>query len=287
MKLSTILGVIALTVGYVSSEEVCRNASCSSGPVDPLTYRPEHVTPEEWALRVDLAAAYRLVALYGWDDSIFTHLTARVPGPEHHFLINNYGTGFDETTASSLVKIDIEGNIVSEHDKKKLVNGAGFTIHSAIHMAREDAQAVIHTHYAPSVAVSAMKDGLMPLSQTALVVRDQVAYHDFEGIADNLEERQRIISDLGDKKAMLLRNHGSLTVGSTIPEAFLATSFLLKACEIQVGALAGGSELLNIPSDASVTNAAGQGAKGLPMVAPLVWQAELRKLDRIDASYKM
>ena len=177
------------------------------------------ISAEEWQIRVDLAAAYRLVDHYGWTDMIFTHLSARVPGPEHHFLINPYGLMFDEVTASNLVKIDLNGNIVlsSGYD----VNPAGFCIHSAIHMAREDARAVMHLHTDDGVAVSAMADGLMPVTQTAMVIQDEVAYHEYEGVALDLDERSRLVRDIGDKKLMILRNHGTLAVGATVSDCFM------------------------------------------------------------------
>ena len=195
------------------------------------------VSAEEWQVRVDLAAAYRLVALYGWDDLIFTHLSAKVPGPEHHFLINPYDMMFEEITASSLVKIDVEGNPVvpTAHP----VNPAGFTIHSALHMNCPDAGAVMHLHTPSGQAVSAMADGLMEHTQTAMVARADIAYHEYEGIATDLDERERLVADMGDKHFMILRNHGLLTVGKTVGEAFFWLYTLQKACEIQVLAQAG------------------------------------------------
>src|SRR5471032_1940345 len=175
-------------------------------------------TTEE-ALRVDLAACYRLIAHYRWDDLVFTHISVRVPGPEHHFLINPYGMLFEEMTASSLVKIDLEGNILQE--TPYFINAAGFTIHSAIHAARDDAHFVMHLHSDQGVAVSAQQEGLLPLSQHALVVLPMLAYHDYEGIALNLEERQRLVADLGDKSVMLLRNHGTLAVGRTAADCWV------------------------------------------------------------------
>ena len=169
------------------------------------------VSEEEWQLRVDLAATYRLVAMHGWDDMIFTHISVRVPGPVHHFLINPYGMLFEEITASSLVKIDLAGNIVM--DSPYFVNPAGFTIHSAIHSAREDAQCVLHLHTDDGVAVSAQKDGLQPITQQSMLLASQLAYHDYEGVALDLDERERLIQDIGDKKLMVLRNHGTLAVG--------------------------------------------------------------------------
>ncbi|MDP8914006.1 MAG: class II aldolase/adducin family protein, partial [Pseudomonadota bacterium] len=168
------------------------------------------VSEEEWKIRVDLAAAYRLVAYHGWDDLIFTHLSARVPGPEHHFLLNPYNLMFEEVTASSLVKVDMEGNPVEP--TPFITNPAGFTIHSALHMARPDAHAVIHLHTPHGQAVAAHSEGLLPLTQTAMLIRDDVAYHDYEGVAVDLDERERLVADIGDKGAMLLRNHGTLAI---------------------------------------------------------------------------
>ena len=172
------------------------------------------VTDQEWALRVDLAAAYRLVAMYGWDDLVFTHISARIPGPEHHFLINPYGMMFEEITASSLVKVDLNGNKVS--DSPYPVNPAGFTIHSAVHAAREDAQCVMHTHSINGVAVSAQREGVLPISQQSLFVLASLGYHHYEGVALNEEEKPRLVADLGTNNFLMLRNHGLLTVGNTI-----------------------------------------------------------------------
>src|ERR687893_56013 len=172
------------------------------------------VGAEEWKIRVDLAAAYRLVAYFGWDDLIFTHLSARIPGPEHHFLLNPYNLMFEEVTASSLVKVDMNGHPVAE--TPFITNPAGFTIHSALHMAREDAQAVMHLHTPHGQAVSAHAEGLLPLTQTAMLIRDDVAFHDYEGVAVDLEERERLVANIGSKGAMLLRNHGTLVVGETV-----------------------------------------------------------------------
>ena len=176
--------------------------------------------PGEWEARVDLAAAYRLVAHYGWDDIIFTHLSARVPGPEHHFLLNPYNLMFEEVTASSLVKVDMQGLPVGP--TPFLTNPAGFTIHSAIHMAREDAQAVMHLHTPAGQAVAAHADGLLPLTQTAMLIRGDIAFHDYEGVAVDLDERERIVADLGDKNAMIFRNHGTLALGPSVDRYFIA-----------------------------------------------------------------
>ncbi|WP_428156537.1 class II aldolase/adducin family protein [Brevundimonas sp.] len=244
------------------------------------------VSPEEWTLRVDLAAAYRLVALYGWDDLIFTHLSARVSGPEHHFLINPYDRMFEEITASSLVKIDIDGNKVS--DSPAPVNRAGFVIHSAIHAAREDATAVLHLHTPHGQAVSAMAEGLLPHTQTAMIAGHDVAYHDFEGIATDLDERERLVADLGERHAMILRNHGTLTVGSTVAQAFMRMYFLERACEAQVLMLSAGRGGLNTPNQGVAEKVESQsGAEAMTMVSDaLAWPALLRKLDRIDPGFR-
>ena len=246
----------------------------------------QRVGDEEWKLRVDLAAAYRLVALYGWDDLIFTHLSVRVPGPEHHFLINPYNLMFEEITASSLVKIDVNGNPVME--TPYITNPAGFTIHSAIHMAREDAHAVLHLHTPHGQAVSAMEFGLLPHTQTAMVAGSDVAYHDYEGIATDLDERERLVADLGDKSVMILRNHGTLTVGATIADAFLRMYFLERACEAQVHMLSAGRDRLNNPPQGTPEKVKEQtDPRGMAAVSQmLAWPALLRKLDRIDPSFR-
>jgi ribulose-5-phosphate 4-epimerase/fuculose-1-phosphate aldolase len=242
------------------------------------------VGEEEWKVRVDLAAAYRLIAYFGWDDLVFTHLSARIPGPEHHFLLNPYNLMFEEVTASSLVKVGMDGCPVGETPFN--TNAAGFTIHSAIHMARPDAQAVIHLHTPHGQAVSAHSDGLLPLTQTAMLVRDDVAYHDYEGVAVDLDERERIVADLGEKGSMLLRNHGTLAVGETVGEAFLRIYFLERACEAQILALSAGPGNLNNPPQGAPEVTAQQGKMGLKMAAgALAWPALLRKAYRLDPSF--
>jgi ribulose-5-phosphate 4-epimerase/fuculose-1-phosphate aldolase len=246
----------------------------------------DQVSEEEWALRVDLAAAYRLVALYGWDDLIFTHLSARVPGPEHHFLINPYTHMFEEITASSLIKIDSEGNKVT--DTPAPVNRAGFVIHSAIHAGREDAVAVLHLHTPHGQAVSAMAEGLLPHTQTSMIAGHDVAYHDFEGIATELDERERLVADLGAKNSMILRNHGTLTVGASVPQAFLRMYFLERACEAQVLMLSAGRAGLNNPNQGVAEKVESQSSgPGIRMLAEgLAWPALLRKLDRVNPGYR-
>jgi ribulose-5-phosphate 4-epimerase/fuculose-1-phosphate aldolase len=243
----------------------------------------EVVSAEEWQLRVDLAAAYRLVALYGWSDLVFTHISARVPGPEHHFLINPYGLMFDEITASSLVKVDQSCTklIASPFP----VNPAGFVIHSCIHEARADAGCVLHTHSRAGVAVSAQKCGLLPISQQSTFIVPSLAYHDYEGVALRDDEKPRLQRDLGTRNFLVLRNHGLLTVGSTIADAFLQMYLFENACRIQIDAQAGGElvqvdpRILSGMADVMKKGSAGQGAN-------IAWPALLRKLDRTDASYK-
>jgi ribulose-5-phosphate 4-epimerase/fuculose-1-phosphate aldolase len=244
----------------------------------------EHVTEAEWQARVDLAAAYRLVAVYGWDDLIFTHISARVPGGDHHFLLNPYGMMFDEVNASSLVKIDLHGNKVME--SPYFINPAGFTIHSAVHEAREDALCVMHLHTRNGIAVSAQKDGLLPLSQQAMFALASLAYHDYEGLALDAEEKPRLVADFGNRKFLILRNHGLLTVGRTVAEAFLGMFLLERACEIQLLAQSGGHELSPIPEEIVGRVASQMDAVMIGMGAALTWPGLLRKLDRIDSSYR-
>lgn len=242
------------------------------------------VSVEEWQVRIDLAAAYRLVALFGWDDLIFTHISARVPGPEHHFLINPYGLMFDEITASSLVKVGFDGKKVM--DSSYDINPAGFTIHSAVHAARPDALCVMHLHTRHGVAISAKKHGLLPISQQSLFVLASIAYHDYEGLALNEGEKPRLVGDLGDKNNLILRNHGLLTIGGNAAEAFLAMYNLERACEIQLMAEAGGGELVEIskPILKGIEAQVKVVTKGLG--ADLVWPGLLRKLDKIDSSFR-
>jgi len=236
------------------------------------------VSEGEWQARVDLAALYRAVALMGWDDMIFTHISARVPGPEHHFLINPYGWFFEEITASSLVKVDLDGRVVQE--TASFINPAGFTIHSAVHAAREDALFVMHLHTDQGTAVSAQKEGLLPITQHALLALPNLAYHDYEGIALNLDERERIVADLGDKKLMLLRNHGTLAVGSTAAECWLGMFFLERACLQQTMAMAAGRENLLIAPEAAQEEVGQAGSMAMPFVSGLTWPGMLRRLDR-------
>jgi ribulose-5-phosphate 4-epimerase/fuculose-1-phosphate aldolase len=246
----------------------------------------ERVSPAEWALRVELAAAYRLVALYGWDDLIFTHLSVRVPGPEHHFLINPYNLLFEEITASSLVKIGLDGLPVVETEYA--TNPAGFTTHSAVHQSRADANAVMHLHTEAGQAVSAMQFGLLPNTQTSMIAGHDLAYHDYEGIATDLDERARIVADLGDKNSMLLRNHGTLAVGECIADCFIRIYFLERACAAQVLMLAAGRDRLLEPTAEVRQKVARQSSGDLAnkVSRHIAWPALLRKLDRLDQSYK-
>lgn len=242
------------------------------------------VSPEEWALRVDLAACYRLVALYGWSDLVFTHISARLPGPEHQFLINPYGLMFDEITASSLVKVDQHCNKLL--DSPHPVNPAGFTIHSCIHAVRDDAGCVLHTHTRAGVAVSAQAHGILPISQQSTFVLPSLAYHDYEGVALREDEQPRLQRDLGQANYLVLRNHGLLTVGRSVAEAFLAMYTFENACRIQIDALAGGTALTSVNPAIlqGMAQVYAQVTKG--MGAQIAWPALLRKLDRIDPSYK-
>ena len=267
----------------------------------------DRVGAEEWELRVDLAACYRLVARYGMTDLVYNHITARVPGPEHHILINPYGMLYDEITASSLIKVDLDGNIVARAEGMEYsVNAAGYVIHSAVHAARPDVACVIHTHTRAGIAVSALEKGLMPLSQTAMRFHGHLAYHDYEGPAFNRGERDRLVADLGERNAMILRNHGLLTCGPTVPQAFNLIYWLDNACRIQVDilscnrplhrpspevvqgtadALSGTEITLDNERDTNphLKRDAQSGGTGYGM---LEWPALLRALDRADPSYR-
>ncbi|WP_088285327.1 class II aldolase/adducin family protein [Ideonella sp. A 288] len=243
----------------------------------------DKVSPEEWRLRVDLAAAYRLVALYGWSDLVFTHISARIPGPEHQFLINPYGLLFDEITASSLVKVDQAGNKLS--DSPFPVNPAGFVIHSCIHQGRDDAGCVLHTHSRAGVAVSAQKCGVLPISQQSTFVLHSLAYHDYEGVALRDDEKPRLQADLGRANFLMLRNHGLLTVGPTIADAWLSMYTFENTCRIQVDAQAGGP-LHQV--DPRIVEGLGAVMKVATagMGANIAWPALLRKLDRTDPGFR-
>jgi ribulose-5-phosphate 4-epimerase/fuculose-1-phosphate aldolase len=245
------------------------------------------VSAEEWQTRVDLAAAYRLVAHFHWDDLVFTHITAKIPGTEH-FLINPYGLMFDEISASSLIKIDIAGNVMQETSFP--INPAGFVIHSAVHSARHDAQCVMHTHTLNGVAVSAQKRGVLPISQQSIFVLASLGYHDYEGVALRDDEKPRLVQSLGDKTFLMLRNHGLLTVGASIPEAFQAMYLFEATCAIQIRAQAGGTlasgELGEVSSAIIATAEAQARAVTRGGGGSLIWPGLLRRLDRTDPSYR-
>jgi ribulose-5-phosphate 4-epimerase/fuculose-1-phosphate aldolase len=239
------------------------------------------VSPEEWALRCDLAACYRLVALYGWSDLVFTHISAKLPssvsGADHHFLINPYGLMFDEITASSLIKVDMQCNKLMESPFP--VNPAGFVIHSAVHEAREDAQCVLHTHTRAGVAVSAQAGGVLPISQQSTFVLGSLAYHTYEGVAFRPDEKPRLQADLGDKNYLMLRNHGLLTVGKSIADAFLSMYVFESTCQIQLSAQAGG-ELTQVDPRILAGTAQAMKVQTDGIGAAFVWPAMLRKLER-------
>lgn len=263
---------------------------------DPSATRA-HISDAEWKLRCDLAALYRAVALYGWDDLIFTHISARVPAKDSlikhpdgvyapaetdHFLINPYGVFFPEMTASALVKIDIDGRVVD--GSAAMVNPAGFTIHSAIHGAIKDAHFVIHLHTDAMTGVSAQKEGLLPLTQNALMIRPQLAYHDYEGVALELEERERLVNDIGSRRFLMLRNHGSLAWGTTAAEAFTAIYFLEQACRQQIAALsAGRGGVLEVGQ--AVQDKVAPLSGGVGFVGVLVWPGLIRRLDKEMPGY--
>ena len=237
------------------------------------------ISAAEWQVRCDLAALYRLVAHHRMTDLIYTHLSARVPGPEHHFLINRYGVLFHEMRASDLVKVDLEGNVIEEEAQSKPVNAAGFTIHSAIHMSRADAMCVVHTHTSAGIAVSAQKHGLLPISQHALKFYGHLAYHGYEGIALDLDERDRLVADLGPHKAMILRNHGLLVTGRTVAEAFNNIYYLERACQAQVAALSGGAELVLPPEEVRLRTAVQFNRPGAGPIGDLAWGSALRLIE--------
>ena len=243
------------------------------------------VSADEWQARVDLAAAYRLVAQFKWDDLVFTHISARVPGTEGQFLINPYGLLFEEITASSLIRIDLQGNKLC--DSPFAVNPAGFTIHSAVHAVRHDAQCVMHTHTLNGIAVSAQQGGVLPLSQQSIFVLGSLGYHDYEGVALRDDEKARLVADLGRNNYLMLRNHGLLTLGPTIADAFLAMYLFETVCTIQVRAMAGGAPLIHVDPRIIATAAeqARQATRGAGGGA-LTWPGLLRRLDRADPSYR-
>jgi len=247
------------------------------------------ISPAEWEARCELAAAYRLAAKMEWTDMLGTHFSVRVPGTQDQFLINPYGMLFEEITASSLIKIDVEGNKLSESPYE--VNHAGFVIHSAVHMNRHDAECVMHTHTLAGVGVSTQKEGLRPVTQMALTILNEVRYHDYEGVADALDERERIVKDLNDGGVLILRNHGVLTVGASVAEAYARMFRIERACRFQLAAMTGGAELQPLPDEvvnytrqlgARINSTAGRAAAGKTM-----WTALKRKLEREGEEYRV
>lgn len=245
------------------------------------------MSPEqsEADLRCDLAACYRLVAMMGWDDLLYTHLSVRIPGPEHHFLLNPFGLLFEEVTASSLVKVNLDGEIVAP--SPYVINTAGFTIHSAVHAARADALCVMHLHTVAGTGVSCQAEGLMPLHQEAMLIRGQLAYHDYEGVALDHDERPRLVADLAGANFMILRNHGTLTCGASVATAFQRMYRLERACEMQVAALAGGRAVITPgPAVQHITHEQGSGDPQ-PVADQYLWPALLRRLDRMGSDHRL
>ena len=248
----------------------------------------DQVSPEEWAMRVDLAACYRLVDMFGWSDLLGTHISARIPGEEDAFLINPYGLLFEEINASSLVKVDEAGNILSPTEYH--INPAGFVIHGAIHMARPEVACAIHTHTQAGTSVATQKGGLLPLTQHALAVIAHTGYHGYEGIATDMSERDRLVRDLGANNVLVLRNHGLLTVGRTVAEAFVWMYRAERACRMQLAFQSSGAEATEIPEEVQTVtiarNRLANSPEGHRPIGVLEWPALLRKLDRVDTSYR-
>jgi ribulose-5-phosphate 4-epimerase/fuculose-1-phosphate aldolase len=248
----------------------------------------DQVSAEEWAMRVDLAACYRLVEMFGWSDLLGTHISARVPGEVNAFLINPYGLLFEEITASSLVKVDEEGNILSPTEYS--INPAGFVIYGAVHMARPEVACAMHTHTPAGTSIATQRDGLLPLTQHALAVIAHTAYHGYEGIATDMSERERLVADLGDANILILRNHGLLTVGRTVAEAFVWMYRAERACRMQLAFQSSGAEATEIPAEVQATtiarNRLANSPEGHRPIGVLEWPALLRKLDRVDTSYR-
>ena len=241
---------------------------------------------EEWAMRVDLAACYRLIDAHGWCDQIYNHITARVPGTTDQFLINPFGLGYDEVCASNLVKIDLDGNVLDESDYG--INAAGYTIHSAVHSARHDAVCVLHTHTDAGVAVSCLEDGFLPMTQGGMQFYNRLAYHDYEGIALDLSERERLIADLGESWAMILRNHGLLTLGRTVGHAFSRFYYLEQACRVQLDVMRTGAKI-TLPSGQVCEHTARQWedeSEDQATTPPPEWHAYLRMMDKKDPSFR-
>lgn len=247
--------------------------------MDCLAHKPAAMPAAEWTVRCELAVLYRLVAHFRWSDLIYTHISARLPGPDHHFLINDYRRMFHEMRASDLVKIDLEGERVDAAEDGKVVNRAGFVIHSALHAARADLRCIVHTHTRAGIAVSAQKEGLLPISQHALKFYGHIAYHAYEGIALDLDERERLVASLGEHRVMILRNHGLLAAGRSIAEAFLNIYFLERACQAQVKALAGGRPIVYPPEAVRLRTAGQFDREEDHMHTQLAWRSALRLLD--------
>lgn len=260
----------------------------------PLTQAPAGIDAKEWELRVQLAAAYRIIDHMGWSELIWTHTTVRVPGPEHHFLINPYGLRFDEVRASNLVKVDMDGNIIQHGgDDSSEINPAGFVIHSAIHMARRDVQCIMHTHTVAGMAVAALQEGLLPISMYSLGYFERVAYHDFEGPSLDLAERERLGANLGDKYVLVMRTHGLLTCGETVAQAFVRMYRLERACQVQIAAQSTGSPLIIPPREVCEISAersddflVAEGDKGYSRMPNPEFAALMRLMDRKDPSYR-
>lgn len=254
-----------------------------SQAVVPVDTVKNQVSTEEWQVRQDLAAAYRIVAHYGWDDMVFTHLSARVPGPQDHFLLNRFGYLFSEVTASNLVKVDGDGNVVLDNGHE--VNAAGFTIHSAVHMGRDDAHAVMHLHTDGGVAVASSSNGFLPLNQHAMFVYHDLAYHDWEGVALDLDERERLVNDLGDKHLMMLRNHGTLALGGSVASCFLRMYYLERACQIQIKALAAGAPHMPQQAAIDMMQSTFNNPASWEGFAATAWPALRRLADKLDPAY--
>jgi len=240
-------------------------------------------TEGERKTREDLAAAYQLCALFGWDDLIYTHISAKVPGPHHHFLVNPLGLSFDEITASNLIKIDLDGNIIGNNEGGYQPNSAGFVIHGGIHAARENARCIMHLHTEAQMALSMLKDGLLPLNQHSIRFHNRVGYHDYEGIAFSFEERTRLVADLGNNAALILRNHGTITVGESVAQAFVEMYYLEKSAKAQLLAQGTGLPIVTLSKEmVELTASQWKGA----LTSGLEWPSLLRRLDRAGSSYK-
>jgi ribulose-5-phosphate 4-epimerase/fuculose-1-phosphate aldolase len=256
-------------------------------PKNALATKPDRFSDEEWKIRVELAAAYRMVDHFGWCELIYGHLTAKVPGPEHHFLINPYGLNYDEVTASNLVKIDLDGNKI-DADNPYPVNEAGFVIHSAVHMADSDRHKVVmHTHSRAGMAIAAVKEGVLPISMGSTALMERLSFHDYEGVSLYLDERDRIVESLGDNHAMILKNHGLLTTGRSVAEAFLWLYRLERAAQVQIDA--GSAGTLNVLSD-NIAKKSGEDvnsfAESAAEYGQLEFAALMRKMDKIDPDYR-